>query len=135
MNDKKTIILIILSVGAVASLIYGITAGPGKKAPDSGHVLKTSRSLPGGAISTERLSPKTDFDEWGANPFLAKRLSDSTLVLNGIVWDKTNPQAIINDEILGVGDVIGKNKVVSINQDSVMLNDGTADLELKLREE
>ena len=54
------------------------------------------------------------------------------LTINGILWDKKNPLAIINEEIVKVGDKIDSNTVVGIEQDRVILNDGSKDIELLL---
>ena len=48
------------------------------------------------------------------------------------MWDKEKPIAIINGEIIKVGDNVGGNIVVDIKQDRVILNDGAKDFELKL---
>jgi len=50
------------------------------------------------------------------------------------MWNKTNPTAMIGDVIVKRGDKLGANTVVEINPDSIILNDGTKDFELKLKE-
>ena len=45
------------------------------------------------------------------------------LVLNGIVWSKTSPRAIINEIFVGVGDKIFGMNVVSIQKERVILED------------
>jgi len=54
------------------------------------------------------------------------------LSLTGILWDKTDPLAIINGNVVKKGDPIGNKTVVEINQDSVVLSDGNTLLEFKL---
>jgi len=55
--------------------------------------------------------------------------------LNGIIFNKDMPVAVINNTIAKEGDLIANNtKIVSIKRDSVILNDGSKDFELKLRE-
>lgn len=63
-------------------------------------------------------------------PEFEKKLS--ALFLNGIILTQEQPLAIINNTIVRAGDEIGKNKVVKVNTDSVILNDGSAEFELKL---
>ncbi|MFA5090843.1 MAG: hypothetical protein WC510_07485 [Candidatus Omnitrophota bacterium] len=58
--------------------------------------------------------------------------SSYSLALTGIIWDEENPLAIINDRIVKTGDKVSLNNVVAIKQESVVLNDGTKDFELKL---
>ena len=52
--------------------------------------------------------------------------------MNGIIWNKTKPKAMIGDAIVVKGDTIGANKVVDIQPNRVILNDGTKDFELKI---
>jgi len=57
------------------------------------------------------------------------------LSLNGIIFNKDMPVAIINNAIAKEGDLVASNiKVVSIKSDSVVLNDGSKNFELKLQE-
>lgn len=80
---------------------------------------------------------KTSYNSWGGNPFILQ-LSSKTitkLILNGIVWDKVTPRAIISNDIVRIGDKIGNNTVVDIKQDRVILNDGTSNFELRLGQE
>ena len=136
MQNKKVIIAIILCVGAVISLIYGLTAGPKSKrqsVPISGVIFQDKTvSSAGRIVLIKRRAIKTDFTSWGRSPFTLKKTTDTRLTLNGILWDAKNPQAIIKGEIVEVGDKIGPNIVVDIKQDRVILSDGTQDFELKL---
>ncbi len=56
----------------------------------------------------------------------------SGIYLNGILWDKTSPMAIINDQVVKRGDTVSGKIVVDIKQDGVILNDGTKDFQLRL---
>lgn len=72
------------------------------------------------------------------DPFVASQqgsseeMSPSGLLLCGIIWDKEKPLAIINEEIVGKGDKIGQYIVKTIEQDSVVLNEGEKDYKLNL---
>jgi len=57
------------------------------------------------------------------------------LQLKGIFWDNQKPTAIINDQIVEVGDKIFGHEVVFIREDRVILNDGLRHFELILEEE
>ena len=61
-----------------------------------------------------------------------KRLS--SLFLSGIISTEKGSAAVINNNILRAGDKIAVNTVVKIDKDSVILNDGSKDFELKLVE-
>ncbi|MFA6378758.1 MAG: hypothetical protein WCX16_03130 [Candidatus Omnitrophota bacterium] len=39
--------------------------------------------------------------------------------ISGLVWSTDRPQAIINDQILTIGDMIGDSKIIDINKDGV----------------
>ena len=74
--------------------------------------------------------------DWGRDPFsgvvYSARGKDLTLKFSGVLWDDKNPQALINGQIVQKNDFIGQYRVVQINKDSVILNDGLKDLELRL---
>ena len=137
MQDKKVLALIILTVLAVISLIYGVTAPPKGRAR-SAAVIETRFAAPApgaqGAISTRRRAKRSRFREWKRNPFVKVQAAPviTELKLNGIIWNKTNPKAMIGDAIVVKGDTVGINKVIDIQPDKVILNDGTKDFELTL---
>jgi len=75
---------------------------------------------------------RTSYEDWGRNPFvLHVQQALEAIRLQGIIWDKENPTAIIGDNIVGIGDKIDSKTVVDIKQDHVILNDGTKDIELR----
>ncbi|ODS30477.1 MAG: hypothetical protein SCARUB_04417 [Candidatus Scalindua rubra] len=139
MRNKKLLILIILSVAAVLSLIYGIATTPkGRRGLISmpADVYQDEKAqLTKGVIPTKRDAKRTGFVSWGRDPFLLPQEPAKTstrLNLNGIIWDEEDPIAIINDNFIEIGDKIEKNTVVDIKEDSVILNDGANDFELRL---
>lgn len=144
MKNKKLIALILLSIAALFSLIYGITASSKISLPkekrefvsQSPNIKKKDAVLVQvTAVQPQRSAPRTKYSSWAKDPFSPSGalIEDSgTLKLSGILWDKENPVAIINKKIVKKGDKIGNNTVVDINQVSVILNDGTQDFELKL---
>ena len=77
--------------------------------------------------------------DWGRDPFSRRRallgggefISDFRL--EGILWDdKANPTAIVNGKIVKEGDKIDSAKIVQIQKDSVIINDGSKDYRLHL---
>ncbi|MBM3254925.1 MAG: hypothetical protein FJZ08_01305 [Candidatus Omnitrophica bacterium] len=84
----------------------------------------------------KRLEEESDSLGLRIDPFsgslLAPSKTSSVLSLNGILWDKTNPLAMINDEVVRVGSKIAGNKVVDIQEDRVILNNASGDFELRL---
>ncbi|MFH1504664.1 MAG: hypothetical protein ABIH08_04695 [Candidatus Omnitrophota bacterium] len=66
------------------------------------------------------------------NPVFNEKAIVSSTGLSGIIWDEQNPKAIINGEIIGIGEEIGSNKIIKIEQNKVILSDGSSEFELKL---
>lgn len=133
MKSKKTIIAIILCIGAVISLVYAMTSRPKVKRkilPDSETISPAAGIMP-----TKRQAAQTKFVSFGRNPFAPRGSSIKNLILNGILWDKEKPLAIINNTTVSVGDKIDGNTIVDIKEDRVILSDGTSNIELKLRHE
>ena len=58
----------------------------------------------------------------------------SGLYLDGILWDKEKPLAIISGNIVKRGDKIGRYLVMEIKPAGVVLDDGTNDFELRVGE-
>ncbi|MDO8535661.1 MAG: hypothetical protein Q7S30_01440 [Candidatus Omnitrophota bacterium] len=143
MKDKKVVALIILAVLAVISLVYGITASPKSRAKSAAVAVGQASGAPAqnavvakSVVPTARRAKRSQFKAWKRNPFVsglaATTLTMTKLTLNGIIWSKTNPKAMIGDAIVVKGDTVGANKVVDIQPDKVILNDGAKDFELKL---
>lgn len=135
MQNKKVIALIVLSVFALISLIYGITAKPKTRIKTAGQGIAITKELapPEGGLSVERRAKRSKFTAWKRSPFVASGTStSSSLVLSGIIWNKDRPKAMIGDTIVTKGAKVEGKTVVDIRPDRVILNDGTKDFELKL---
>ena len=88
----------------------------------------------------EQASPKvkTQFSDWGRNPFmLPGELSESVrgLMLDGIVWDNEKPYAIINNQVLGIGDTVGRSRITAITETAVTLEEDGNAFSIQLRNE
>lgn len=145
MTVTRVKILIAVSILAVVSLTYGILAPP----PRGGSQVSASgeRHSPQAVSSAapvrhmfaaERLFRKGEHNTWGVNPFAKKKLPRSdfeNLVLNGIAWDVNHPTAIINDQVVTVGDKIGEASVAAMDPMGVTLQQGDKELRLTLDKE
>jgi len=85
------------------------------------------------------LRKRTEFVDWGRNPFAGSQREDevgsvSNLRLFGIMVTDEGAQAFINESIVRVGDKITDKTVKRIEQNRVVLTDGTKDYVLELRE-
>lgn len=75
---------------------------------------------------------------WGRDPFDMKiSLPESDwgvagIKLEGIMWDEKEPYAIINGEVVKKGDKLGKNTVIQIEKDAVIISDGTKGYRLRV---
>lgn len=67
--------------------------------------------------------------------FPVPKVAASSIVLNGILWDENKPTAIINNEIVQVGQSVNGKVIVGIRKDRVILSDGSKEFELKMYEE
>jgi hypothetical protein len=69
---------------------------------------------------------------WTRDPFTRGRIMSGSeaLLLSGILWDASAPLAMINGQMLGVGETVDGYQVVDISPDSVSLTDGTETLRL-----
>lgn len=64
--------------------------------------------------------------EWGRDPFSlgasnVQKLGMEDLALNGIMADKENPYAIINNDVVKLGDKVNGMTVIEINEKNVVL--------------
>ncbi len=142
MKDKKLVTLIILGILAVFSLVYG-TVAPTKTARKLSAERAALRQKQRGKLTEEfipvaRDRKRTDFNSWSRDPFAPGDISAlgiSELALNGIIWDRVEPNAIINDEIVKIGDKVLNYKIVDIKYDKVIINDGVNNFELRLKQE
>ncbi len=75
---------------------------------------------------------------WERDPFSGRLYSaekkGSALRLVGIIWDELEPLAMINDRILKTGDMIQGKQITKINSDSVIVDDGSKEIEIKLQQ-
>ncbi len=87
---------------------------------------------------TARQSPPDKGHVQGRCPFSGKTyFCDEEIIglkLMGIICDKKASLAIINDNIVKVGDKIGVHTVVDIKLDRVILNNGSRNIELILEQ-
>lgn len=119
------------AAAAVAAEVAKIVAGeqPATPAVDS---------APASSEDLDKQQQRAQLD-WGVDPFfhtLNKQLTDSGFILKGVSVgrDKRN-YALINDEIVGVGDVISGYEVMEVQRTKVLLKKGLETFYLTLPEE
>ena len=75
---------------------------------------------------------------WGVDPFLKEPgfakvpLSEEKLELNGIIYSKNAPMAIVNGKSVSLGDHVGERVVEEIGENYVILKKQDSEIELNL---
>ncbi|MFH1771500.1 MAG: hypothetical protein ABH872_01675 [Candidatus Omnitrophota bacterium] len=135
---RKITIAVFLCLAAFISLFYGIfTPSPSKRILKTGvseSIILNNDKLempPAQTVSFIRSAKKSSFTAWGRNPFMLRpdKQRPPAVKLMGIIWDK-EPKAVLNGNLLGIGETINKVTIIDIKEDSVILNDGLKDFEL-----
>lgn len=130
--NTQRIILAALALIAVFVWYNGLRSFSKKKdSPPSGYLEVSS--------SRQEIKQKkrSGHKEWGRDPFMVTQTpvsSSFALALGGIVYDEKDSYALINNQLLHIGDEVAGNRVVGIQQDRVILNDGNKDIELRLEQ-
>jgi hypothetical protein len=138
MENKKFLLLSGLGLALAASFAYGVF-GPSLKKTPAAAVQAAALGFPDtldGLTVPERQASRTAYKTWGKNPMVAREAVSGPAVsgfaLSGILWDKTKPTAIVNDEIVTRGSRLGDFVVVEIRKDRVVLDDGQNRVDLRL---
>lgn len=144
LQDRKLVLLIVLSIAAAVSLAHGILkpVGPKSKSESMHQAESIVREISQFTQSqhlVERRVKRGNNEKWNRDPFqspyFSAELARNDFVLQGIAWDEKNPQALIGDEIYSAGGrVEGNITVKAIKKQSVILTNGEMNLELKLGE-
>ncbi len=93
------------------------------------------------AMPVTRAVPRkrTEFVDWPRNPFVwpkgrEETINISNLTVFAIIWEGEKAEAMINELIVHVGDKIADKTVKQIEQNRVILTDGTKDYILEFQE-
>lgn len=131
--EKKKAIIILTIFTVMAVWIWGkniFLAVSKKGAPEAG-LATVAAEL---EEPVERVAPRTQFRDWGRDPFFVKGEEKAlpSLRLEGIIMDPVSPFAMINGEIRKVGDTMDGATVVEIREDRVILKLGKKEFTLML---
>lgn len=131
------IIIFILVLSSSCKKIKGTISVSKSTVKEEQNIEQSKPSLPALNVGLNRkLVGAKIYKAWGRDPFSDVVYSvegkDLALKFTGVLWDDLNPQALINGKIVGNNSTVGKYKVIKINKDSVIVNDGVKDLELRL---
>lgn len=124
---------IILGILVVVAIFVGMAAW--KALLRSRVPANTNQEVSLALDAQNRQKSRTKYKTWGRNPFTSARISASGVTglwLGGIIYNAQGGYALINNQIVHVGDEVNGNRIVDIKRDRVILNDGSKDFELKL---
>ena len=131
-NSKLAILVVFITVAIF------VWVPKGKKTKDVSST--TSSAALDQALPLIKAVPRrrTEFVDWGRNPFTFPQRKEkvgsvSNLTLDAIIWGDKKPSAFINNKIVSAGDKITDKTVKQIEQDRVILTDGTNDYVLELQ--
>jgi len=133
-NRKVAIMIVLMTV------VVFVWVPKGKKTKNVSSTTSSVTFEQAIPVMGEVLRKRTEFVDWGRDPFVwpqreEKVGSVSDLTLFSIMWnDKGDRAAAINGSIVRVGDKIINKTVKRIEQNRVILTDGTKDYVLELQE-
>jgi len=133
-NSKLAILLVLMT----AAIFVWVPKGKKTKdAPSTTSSITFDQAMP---VTRAVLRKRTEFVDWVRNPFTLPQREEkvgsvSNLTLFSIMWnDEGGRAAAINDSIVRVGDKITDKTVKRIEQNRVILTNGTDDYVLELQE-
>lgn len=133
--DRKKIELIATIVLAIVFLVFLTnTLRKISKKPKAVPVVEKKIAF------TKHRKPKTEEEiaplVWGRDPFVLVETGaverGAPIVLGGIIWDKKQPKAMINNEIYKIGDKIGNIEIIEIKRNSVIIKEDGKTREISL---
>lgn len=132
-RNSKLAILIVLMTAAIF-----VWVPKGKKTKDVSSTTSTvafDQAIPAARAASKK---RTEFVDWPRDPFTFPQREEeigsiSILRLSCIIWNDKEARALINESIVREGDKITDKTVKRIEQDRVILTDGTKDYVLKLQ--
>ncbi len=140
-NRRNQIVLGAVGLIAVWALVRGSTVpvgrGNGSGETASGPSQVSQVSIPSPGPFSRESQVRTHVSGWGRSPFElvgGGAMGAKGLALNGIVWDENFPLAMINDQVLGVGEKIDNRQIKKITRTEVTLEEQGREFILTLGE-
>ncbi|NQT74979.1 MAG: hypothetical protein HQ566_00490 [Candidatus Omnitrophica bacterium] len=129
--DKKQKIEVIITLIGVVFLIFLIIGNVQKlrnkriSIVRAGETVASSMSAPI-SLEVREVEESAIKEAWGRDPFFPAKAGASGaglegVVLNGIMWDANNPLAIINSDVVKLGDKVRDMTVIEITEANVIL--------------
>lgn len=126
-DNKKKIELLITGIGIIILIFLIVNHIPKSKADKSISNIEPYPTSEVAKMATSEVGYEDDI-KWGRDPFLldsanVKEQGMEDLVLNGVVSDKLSPYAIINNDVVKIGDKVSGMTVIEINEKNVVLDE------------
>lgn len=136
-KQKEILITIVLVIVFIGASFYQLSKG--MKRPKRKSYEKEMPAPPDPSTSSKKGLDLSQLEElpWGRDPFVKaskpKPVKEKDrFTLSAVIWDENEPYAVINDEILVVGQEIEEYHVIDIDVDTVILQKGSKEIKLKL---
>jgi len=126
-DNKKKMELLITGSGMI--ILIFLIANHMPRSKNNKIISKTEPySISEGAIMVAYEAGSENNIKWGRDPFLLDAFNVQgqgmeDLALNGIAADKENPYAIINNDVVKLGDKVNGMTVIEINEKNVVLDE------------
>lgn len=141
MAHKKVVIVSALAVLAVSFFAVFIVLKWRSAAPAAAGKKDAARyeltEMAAKSAGAKRRPARTKYTSLGRDPFVPKGTPGARSLdynLEGIMWSEKDPKAMVSGAIVHKGDRIGDSTVVEVKKTAVILNDGTKDFELTLKQ-
>ena len=138
MNKQQKLKIALPILIVVMAFVWGpVIFGSGSKSKGDNSTSRVNKNMQEGmsgfavpSVASQKKA-KTAYARWGSNPFMLKR-TPKAINLEGILWDANDPKAIINGNIVGVGETVEGKMIVEIKANSVIIKgDDGEEFELK----
>ncbi len=144
-KKRQKIVYAVAVLTAVWGL-YNFLGDANKKTIPNPEQLKTVAKK----TATYKPADSVDIDEynklaWGRDPFYrsvdenkkptGEPVQTPGWILSGILWDETNPSAVINKKIVRHGDIVNGAKVVRIHKNLVTLEKDNLEFTLNIKKD
>jgi type II secretory pathway component PulC len=125
-DNKKKIELTITGISVIILIFLIMNHISKPKANKSMPNIEPYSTSESGFEITNNEQRTTNDERWGRDPFLldasnVKEQGMEDLVLNGIVSDRDNPYAIINNDVVKLGNKVNGMTIIEINEKNVVL--------------
>lgn len=123
--DKKKIEIVVTIVAVLVFLgLLSSTLSKKKDVPKQKPAATPFSSAVKAQMTREKLQ---DNLQWGRDPFVTAiyqvktEVGTGSFMLSAVIWDENKPLAIINGEVVCVGDAVGGCRVIKINKDNAVI--------------